>query len=257
MRQRCIRSPGLPRSPATCEATPGNRPKTILLSFARHRRRWRAKESDPFPAKNPRQFSAVAVCMSSWRQFSFHQLFGADVPQPAARHCYHGATHVYPGKPAPCSLLSPAIPYRRTIFMHSSRNRWLLCTLVFVAALLLLGIYLKRAASAPKVAASFLNYTNTTGANNRQFVVVTFGNRERVPIQWHDVYVEEAGSSEHHAPVMNPGLPWITKPSLESGESEVLAVGKPNEQVRWRVCWDYSPAGSTNNYTATSKWFEP
>ena len=138
--------------------------------------------------------------------------------------------------------------------MHSFRNRWLLFAFVFVAALTWVGIHLKRAASAPRVAASFLSYTN---GGSRQFVVVSFVNREHVPIQWHDLYVEEAGSSEHHAPIFNPSLPWITKPSLESGDSEVLAVGKPTEQVRWRVCWGYSPVDTTNSYTATSKWFEP
>jgi hypothetical protein len=138
--------------------------------------------------------------------------------------------------------------------MRSHRNRWFLLAFLLIAAFLWLGIYLKRTVSEPRVAASFLNYTN---GGSRQFVVVTFVNREHVPIQWHDLWVEEDGSMDHHAPIKNPDLPWITKSSLESGDSEVLAVGKPTEQIRWRVCWDYSPVGSTNNFTATSKWFEP
>lgn len=142
--------------------------------------------------------------------------------------------------------------------MQSSRNRRLLFALIFVAALLLLGVYLKRAASAPKVVASFLSYTNDVNdPRHLQFVVVTFVNRERVPIKWHGMYVEEAGNPYHHAPTFNPNLSWITRTTLESGDSEVVAVGKPLEQARWRVCRDYSPVGTTNNYTATSKWFKP
>ena len=138
--------------------------------------------------------------------------------------------------------------------MKSYRNRWLLLALFLVAALAWLGIYRKRAASAPKVTASFLSYTN--GANGLRFLMISFVNHEGFPIQWHDVWVEEEGSSEHHGPTINPNLPWITKTSLESGDSEVLAVGS-QERARWRVCWAYSPVGSTNNYTAMSKWFEP
>jgi hypothetical protein len=138
--------------------------------------------------------------------------------------------------------------------MHSSRNRWLLFAFVFVAALILLGIYLKRAASAPRVAASFLSYTN---AGNSRFVVISFVNHERASIRWGDAYVEEDESSDHHAPVFNPNLPnWRGALSLEGGDSEVIAVGTPSDaQMRWRFCWDYSLVGSTNNYTVKSKWF--
>ena len=104
------------------------------------------------------------------------------------------------------------------------------------------------------VTASFLNYTN---GGNWRFVVISFANHEQTPIRWGDIYVEEDGNSEHHATVFNPNLPWIKAPFLlKSGGSEVIAVGTPNEaQMQWRVCRDYSLVGSTNNYTAKSKWF--
>jgi hypothetical protein len=139
--------------------------------------------------------------------------------------------------------------------MNLHRNRWLLLALILVAASAWFGVYWKRVASVPRVTASLLSYTN--GANGLRFLMISFVNRERVPIQWHDVWVEEEGSSEHHAPTMNPNLPWITKATLESGDSEVLAVGSQEHDLRWRVCRAYSPVGSTKNYTATSKWFEP
>jgi hypothetical protein len=138
--------------------------------------------------------------------------------------------------------------------MHSSRNRWLLYTFVIIATLILLGIYLKSAASAPRVAASFLSYTN---AGNSRFAVIPFINHERVPVKWGDTYVGEDDSSAHHAPIFNPNLPnWRGARQLESGGLEVIAVGTPSDaQARWRFCWDYSPVGSTNNYTVHSKWF--
>ena len=138
--------------------------------------------------------------------------------------------------------------------MHSHRNRWLLLTLTLIAVLALLGIYLKHTAGAPRVTASFLSYTN---AGSGRFVLLSFVNREKVPIDLRGVFVEEDGSKELHAPVMNKNLPWITKLSLESGDSEVLAVKAELPSARWRVRWDYVRAGSTNIYSARSRWFEP
>jgi hypothetical protein len=111
-------------------------------------------------------------------------------------------------------------------------------------------------ASNPDVTASFLNYTN---GGDLRFVVISFVNHEQVPIRWHDTYVEEDESSEHHAPIFNPNLPnWRKSLSLKSGGSEVIAVGTPSEnwpaQMQWRVCRDYSLMGSANNYTVKSKW---
>ena len=108
--------------------------------------------------------------------------------------------------------------------------------------------------SSPNVTASFLNYTN---GGDLRFVVISFVNHEQVPIMWGDTYVEEDESSDHHAPVFNPNLPnWLKSRSLESGGLEVIAVGTPSDaQMQWRVCRDYSLAGSTNNYTVKSKWF--
>ena len=108
--------------------------------------------------------------------------------------------------------------------------------------------------NSPDVTVLFLNYTN---GGNWRFVVVSFINHEQMPIRWGDMYVEEDGSLEHHAPVFNPNLPWIKAPfSLESGGSEVVAVGTPSEaQMQWRVCRDYLLVGFTNNYTVRSKWF--
>lgn len=126
-----------------------------------------------------------------------------------------------------------------------------MCIVIVVLAWLV--ALLKRAPNTPEVTATFLS--NTNGAHAWPFVVVSFVNHERGPIQWHDLWVEEEGSTEHHAPVMNPNLPWISKTSLQSGDSEMLAVGLPTERVRWRICWDYSPVGSTNTYTAKSEWF--
>ncbi|HXT13761.1 MAG TPA: hypothetical protein VN873_19585 [Candidatus Angelobacter sp.] len=139
--------------------------------------------------------------------------------------------------------------------MSAQRIRWVLLALVSAAILALLALYIRHGASAPKVAGTFLGYTN---AASTTFAVVKFANHENVPIHWHGVWVEyQDDSTQHHAPVMNPSLPWITKASLQVGGSETLAVGKPVNQVPWRVCWEYSPEGSTNIYTATSKWFEP
>jgi hypothetical protein len=138
--------------------------------------------------------------------------------------------------------------------MNSHQIRWLIWAVILVSFLALLALHVLPGANSPKVAGTFLSYTN---GGSRTFVVVTFANHERVPIHWHDVWVQQGDSMEHHAPVMNPGLPWISKPSLEVGDSETLAVGKPAEKVRWRVCWEYSPEGSTNIYTARSQWFEP
>jgi len=105
------------------------------------------------------------------------------------------------------------------------------------------------------VTISFQSYTN---GGSRIFVVISFANHGRVPIQWGDIWVETDGSSEHHAPVFNPHLPWIKARLLESGGSEVIAVGTPSEaQMQWRICRDYTSVGSTNIYTTKSKWFTP
>src|SRR5262245_36063875 len=131
---------------------------------------------------------------------------------------------------------------------HSHRGRWFLLALAVIAILAVLGIYLKRGPSTP-VATTFQGYTNVA---NRQFELLSYVKRQRGPIQWRGVWVEQEGSPDHHAPIVNTNLPWVT-----SGESLTLAIGKPMEPVRWRVCSDYSLVGSANRYTARSRWFDP
>jgi len=126
-----------------------------------------------------------------------------------------------------------------------------------IPLLLLVGCCAVGAQSADTntVTTSFQSYTN---GGSRSFAVVLFANHELVPIRWGDIWVEIDGTSEHHAPVFNPHLPWIKARLLDSGGSEVIAVGTPSEaQTQWRVCRDYTPVGSTNNFTTKSKWFTP
>ena len=147
-----------------------------------------------------------------------------------------------------------ALNVRRQHIMHSHRNWWLLLAVILIAALSWLGLYLKRTVSAPKVATTFWAYTKR---GSTRFEFISFANRERVPIQWRSLYIEEAGKSEYRAPIFNPHLPWISAATLESGESETIAIGCPDANARWRACWDYQPLGSTNIYVVKSRWFEP
>ena len=112
---------------------------------------------------------------------------------------------------------------------------------------------------------SFNNYskatmslTGYTNANNRAFIVLSLINRERVPISWHDLWVEREGSAMRLAPIFNPNLPWISSKRLRlaPGDSEIIAVGTPTESGKWRVCRQFSPEGTTNVFTMQSDWFD-
>jgi hypothetical protein len=138
--------------------------------------------------------------------------------------------------------------------MRTHRKIWLLVAIVLFVAAVWFGFYFKRAVGAPPVSARFMSYTNSGSV---RFAFIDFVNRERVPIWWRTMYIEEAGKSEYRAPVSNTHFPWPSAMTLDSGASETLAIGCPDANVTWRVCWNYQPLGSTNIYTVKSGWFQP
>lgn len=120
--------------------------------------------------------------------------------------------------------------------MHSRRTILLGIPLLLLLIAVVAFLVMENRPDTP-VAISLIGYTNSSSGS--KFALFGITNSTRYAIWRLFPGVEQEGDIHIHAPVFSPSLPWMPRTPIKGGDILIIAVGVPNELVKWRVQLTY------------------